>query len=286
MLSWLLHPQRVSVRNLPTYVITPDNNDAKWVRRRNNVFEIFQRRKFKDFTFVRGATGPDSVEACTTSHAYAVLQALKRKPFKPFLLLEDDARDELQSPLHFDMPKDADAMYLGISHGGVDMAPSEDAPYIHLWNGNYYTLTDDPYVLRIYNMLSTHAVVINTERFARNWLLAANESLCRKIPIDVILGLTHSDFNVYAQRYGMFYQANKLGGCEETTRGPFGGRSVNSKGQFLSLTHYTRPLCYTHMMNNPHIQERYSEQQKKVRQAELCNAATSESANDQADGTP
>lgn len=248
MFEWLTQkPKFTKVHKMPTYIVTPGYDSLsiaasaqgdKWNKRRSSVRSVLHRRGFTDYEFVYGVSGPTPIAACAMSHAIAVSKALERKPFRPFLLLEDDVVDERQVSTLIEMPDDADAFYLGISTAGVDVNPSPEAPYIHKLNGTYASLPrDDENIdfLQVYNMLSAHAVIIASERFARNWLICVTECLSRQIPFDIFVALTHAYFNVYALKRPLFYQSAELGGQERHTRAILNCRGVIDRDSFLRL---------------------------------------------------
>jgi hypothetical protein len=61
-------------------------------------------------------------------------------------------------------------------------------------------------------------VLILNEEFARHWQRCAVDSCSRKEPIDVLVGLTHHLYRVYAQHVPVFWQDSKMGGREDETR--------------------------------------------------------------------
>lgn len=229
--SWVWQPmQQIHVPMVPTYVLSPDTRDPKFIARREAVLAGLQQYDFAEIQVVKGVYAPtDGVPACAMGHGLAIEQALSARPFKPFLILEDDALIEAGRPLSIEVPDDADACYLGISSFG---SASNASLYTHAPSGILYSETRAPRLARVYNMLSTHAIFVLREEFARNWLRCAVEATIRRnCPVDVLLARTHPYYNTYALRSPMFYQAQALGGLELATRPDMVGCRIDGPHQ-------------------------------------------------------
>jgi hypothetical protein len=140
---------------------------------------------------------------CGLSHLKALRAAEGQLPL---LVLEDDiAVSEHYTPI-LTVPDDADAVWLGASiFGAVSIV--NYVGFIHM------QLADEAEhdLLRVHNLLSTHAILYLTERFRR----AAVNSITKCVvdlgrPPDCGLAMIESDFNVYAVKEMRFYQAAEL----------------------------------------------------------------------------
>ena len=133
----------------------------------------------------------------------------KNKPFTPFITLEDDVNIYKEFPVSIQIPDDADIVYVGISSFG--------------WSGTnheplYCTNIDDDYV-RIYNMLSTHAIMFCTALGAATYQRALVENYYTILrEWDIPFANTQPYLNVYARRIPLFYQYGKLNGQELPTK--------------------------------------------------------------------
>lgn len=151
----------------------------------------------------------DGVEArpgrigCGLSHLRALRQA---RPGRALLILEDDVAAIDGFDPHLDVPDDADAVYLGVSQfGAVDLID-----YVGFSNMIAADAVDER-LLRIYNVLSAHAILYVTERFkaaAAEATLRALADLDREH--DKEMARLQEDFVVYALRRPLFYQSNAL----------------------------------------------------------------------------
>jgi hypothetical protein len=133
---------------------------------------------------------------------------LKDQPFKPFILLEDDAKRNIR-PDYLDIPDNSDWLYVGISKCGL----TENRGWNNCVN---YNIIDNTYI-RVFNMLSTHGMMICSMRGAnvlKEMLLNAYET---NTPIDILFAEMQKNINAYALRKPLVYQYNKIGGCEFET---------------------------------------------------------------------
>ena len=140
---------------------------------------------------------------CGLSHL-KVLRAAEGQ--LPLLVLEDDvAASEHYSPI-LTVPDDADAIFLGASNFGA-LSIVDHIGFAQMM------LADEAAhgLLRVYNLLSAHAILYLTERFRR----AAVQSMTKCVvdlgrPPDCGLAMIESDFNVYSVKDMRFYQAAEL----------------------------------------------------------------------------
>jgi hypothetical protein len=141
------------------------------------------------------------------------LQALESLSL-PCLLLEDDIKvlngSSINIDQEFEVPDNADALYLGVSfYGRLD---GMTIPY-----GVIATTTSDPGINSVYNMLGMHAIVYLSERYRDHIKILLNKHI--EYPeggVDDPIAETMSDYNVYAITDPLFYQAD--GHSEQATR--------------------------------------------------------------------
>jgi hypothetical protein len=134
---------------------------------------------------------------------------------EPVLICEDDIKLNPKFILkRFEVPDDADALYVGISIYGVD---THINPYLSKSSPNYsegrnaldqriraVRISDDIY--RIYNMLNAHGVImINNEytKFLEKSIQVAIDSGGHQ---DMVRAYTMPYWNVYALNIPMFFQ--------------------------------------------------------------------------------
>jgi len=142
------------------------------------------------------------------------LKALSQVP-APFIILEDDA-DPKNIVSEIEIPDDAHAVYLGNSQWGF--MQSHAGFYL-----KYKKVENMPNIYRIYNMLSSHAILYLDQEYVE---------MCKKttrycaydypMPMDVPFAMLQRFFNVYCLDKPAFIQkdyAGKMSAAPQYTRG-------------------------------------------------------------------
>ena len=187
----------LDLRDIPVLYINMDKDVEKRERIENHI----DRLGFKTKIRVPGVAHRDGPLAGCALAQYNALYEVD----PPFIILEDDATPFDYNPI-ISIPDDADALYLGISSWG--RMNSHSGPFVQ-WE--YYFKEVDINLLRVYNMLSTHAILyLNLEYI----------SVCKKIAYHhheinehVDIGFTDIQkyYNVYAFNQPLFYQTSSNG---------------------------------------------------------------------------
>jgi hypothetical protein len=167
----------------------------------------------------KGLTGTCVTGICNQgkqSGVISMIQLLESRleNFKPFVCLEDDCSATDWTVPVFNIPENADAMYIGISAYGLH--PTEDQAILRI-EGTH--VPEDPTIVRIYSMLSTHAIFYNTRRWVENCIQCYKNALASSRPEswDIPLARSQKFFNIYALRNPLFYQDAVVGGQQEPT---------------------------------------------------------------------
>ncbi len=116
----------------------------------------------------------------------------------PFIILEDDCSLNREFNSEVELPDDVDSLYLGISHWGRYL--NHSGPYVH------YTQYSDE-VVRVYNMLATHAIAYLSDYYV---------DVCKRIAyhsgyevenhLDIGFAEVHKLYNVYSFDEPIFRQ--------------------------------------------------------------------------------
>jgi hypothetical protein len=144
---------------------------------------------------------------------------------KPFVLMEDDVAVKRWEPI-IDIPDDSDAFYLGIS--GWGRMNSHSGPFVQ-WES-----VDDS-ILRIYNMLSGHAIMYISDRYidlAKR--IAHHAGYNIEDHVDIGFAEVQRWHNVYAFDDPYFYQTSS-GGNQTVTYSPL------SEQQSVECITYMKP---------------------------------------------
>lgn len=133
---------------------------------------------------------------------------IKDQQFKPFILLEDDSKRNIR-PDYLDIPDNSDWLYVGITKCGLTKNRG--------WNNSVnYNIIDDTYI-RVFNMLSTHGMMICSIRGANLLKEMLLDSYKTNTPIDILFAEMQKNINAYALRKPLVYQYKLIGGCEFET---------------------------------------------------------------------
>ena len=144
---------------------------------------------------------------------------------KPFVLMEDDVAVKRWEPV-IDIPDDSDAFYLGIS--GWGRMNSHSGPFVQ-WES-----VDDS-ILRIYNMLSGHAIMYISDRYIDlAKCIAYHAGYNIEDHVDIGFAEVQRWHNVYAFDDPYFYQTSS-GGNQTVTYSPL------SEQQSVECITYMKP---------------------------------------------
>jgi hypothetical protein len=168
----------------------------------------------------------------------------KNEPFQPFILLEDDVSLSETMPDKIEIPDDADIIYIGVSCGGLGKHTRQkpgDPLYATDYNEKY---------IRVYNMLSTHAIMICSAAGANIYAQCMLEGFYNPTGWDCYLARIQSYYKVYALKNPLFYQDAEYGGVEYSTNINFASGNIiyHSKEEnqypWLPTKYITPPELY------------------------------------------
>jgi GR25 family glycosyltransferase involved in LPS biosynthesis len=174
---------KVKLTDIPVYYVNLEGEDVK----RENTESMLKNLGFKEvhrFDAIRHDAG--RIVGCARSH-HAIL-SMGIKP--PFIILEDDCAINRKFKNEIVVPDDADALYLGISHWGRYIGHS--GPFVH-------TTKVDNEIVRVYNMLATHAIAYFSQEYI---------DICKRVSyhhgyeiedhLDIGFAEIHKLYNVYS----------------------------------------------------------------------------------------
>ena len=181
---------KLNLLDVPVYYINLDNQDEK----RKLTESLLKRLGFKyveRLPAVKHEAG--RIIGCARSH-YEILKNTK----PPFIILEDDCTLNRDFNSEVELPENADALYLGISHWGRYL--NHSGPYVH-----YTNISDN--IVRVHNMLATHAIMYLSQEYV---------DICKRISyhygyevenhLDIGFAEVHKLYNVYSFDEPLFCQ--------------------------------------------------------------------------------
>lgn len=133
----------------------------------------------------------------------------RTKPFKPFVLLEDDVSKSEHFRYDISYPSDCDLLYVGVSlcvlkqHNVL-----KDDCFV-------YKLSDEIY--KVSHMLSTHGVIVCSAQGATMFSRCLMEAFFRNTGYDIHLSCLQGTMNVYALNKPIVYQDKNFNGHEKET---------------------------------------------------------------------
>jgi len=134
----------------------------------------------------------------------------KGEPFQPFIIFEDDLKKYREFPDSIEIPDDADFLYIGLSSFGM-------SEFSHCNNSVFYKNVDEN-LIRVFNMLSIHALVICSIRGLVAFQKCLIESNFKGETCDITIAWMLPYINAYALRVPLVYQFGELGGQEPPTK--------------------------------------------------------------------
>lgn len=180
----------LNLLDIPVYYINLDDQEEK----RKTTETLLKSLGFKyvnRLSAIRHEAG--RIIGCARSH-YEILKT--QKP--PFIILEDDCSLNKKFNPIINLPDDADALYLGISHWGRYL--NHSGPYVHYKKYNHD-------IVRVYNMLATHAIMYLSDCYV---------DICKRIAyhcgyeienhLDIGFAEVHKFYNVYSFDEPIFRQ--------------------------------------------------------------------------------
>ena len=169
------------------------------ISKRKSTEEIISRLGIKDFYRQPGVFSKQY--GCSKAHSNVMTNNNIKTPF---LLLEDDVLLTDLNKVEFEIPDDADALYLGISSWGRYLNCS--GPFVH-----YKEVA--PNILRVFNMLATHAVLYLSQGYRETCSRICDFWCSNPLHsgnMDLGYAEIHKYFNIYSLDKPLFAQSSSL----------------------------------------------------------------------------
>jgi hypothetical protein len=198
---------KITLKDLKHYFLTIDTDGYK----KHHMFEEF---KGYDLTEVNPARNVgNKFKSGPTGFSRMIDIALrnqdKKLPFQPFVMYEDDCSKDGDFPESIEIPDDTDWLYIGLSRSSWDGK-------IDIYQ-NFYKIIDDK-VVRIYNMLGMHGIIVCSAAGALAIQKGVMEAYYQNYAWDIWVAELQSYYNVYALKTPLVYQDSKYAGHEGHTR--------------------------------------------------------------------
>lgn len=188
---------KINIRDLNTYYINLDNKED----RRQSTEYTLNRLNFTSVTRVSAIIHEDGKVGCARSQHKVLSDSSIQTPF---LLMEDDCVFTGINDFDYEIPDDADALFIGNSQWARYLNFS--GPFLH------YRQIDDK-IVQVYNMLAAHAVIYLTEEFRQ--VCSRISKYCGYQLLDHMdngYAEVQKYYNVYALNTPIFKQSGHNGG--------------------------------------------------------------------------
>jgi hypothetical protein len=209
---------RLDLRNVPHYYLNTAARTDRRAHMENRLTGFIHER-------IEGpaptGAGQSSLVLGAVGHARVLEYAVRCMAgrFEPFVLLEDDVewRQPPAGPVLLEVPDHADAVHLGISECGCRHDENDFGAPVLRWRS-----LGHPHLHRVYNMLSTHAILFLSYRFCQAYSRAMMEAsvLSQHTPTvwDTVANRLSAGYEVYALAEPLLHQFGPVGGQEGATK--------------------------------------------------------------------
>lgn len=186
---------RIQFSEITAVFICPAHNE-KYLARKAHMEALCAELGFKEV--IHWKSGTEAYPDCLNKATIDILEYFANRPV---LLLEDDV--DVQGLREFDIPEDADAVYLGLSK-------CAGSKTINQWQGESQFAPYSDSQVRVLNMLSGHAIYYHSAGYKRVVAEYLRSYTGTKYYNDVPISRLQPCFRVYANKKPLFYQANRF----------------------------------------------------------------------------
>lgn len=204
----------IDFKNMNYYYLTNNNKERKThieeELKNHNLYEVNSNPKIK----VKNKSGISGI--CKILDLASIHQKITN--FTPFAILEDDIKKYREIPENISIPNDADILYVGLSIFGL-------GPQSNTINTLYINDIDEE-IIKVYNILSSHSIIICSIRGLLTYQKSLIESFYKEKPWDNLYASMQPYLNVYALKEPLFYQYGNIGGVDLATKFHFKNNKI------------------------------------------------------------
>ena len=197
---------KIELKKLKYYFLTCDTNG---IRKKHMIKEF----KNYDITEVNPILNIKKNRSGATGFSKMIDLGLrnqdKTKPFQPFVLFEDDVSKYREFPKYIEILNNTDILYIGLSIYGMNKIK---------WCNNIYYSEINEDLIRIYNMLTLHGIIICSASGALAIQKCMMEAFFKDKIWDIFTAQIQPYYKVYALKEPLVYQDSEIGGQEKYTK--------------------------------------------------------------------
>jgi hypothetical protein len=198
---------KINFEKIKIYYLTCNNEERK-----KHLLEEF---KEYDLTEVNPFLNLSKKQSGATGYLrmldLGIRNQIRVKPFQPFILIEDDVKKYREIPKELEIPGDTDILYIGLSSWGIKNTSIGEKGIVC-----YKNINQD--IIKIYNMLSTHGMIICSNSGALALQKCLMEDCFKNRGYDISLAKIQPYYNIYALKKPLVYQFQPIGGKEKATK--------------------------------------------------------------------
>lgn len=207
---------KIKLLDCRVYIISPGENNYR-DRLITSITRLIDYG-FKHVHYVKSIPDTSKTNSLSKTTLWIMEQEMCRND--PFIIVDDDIQIH-QIHRTVNVPDDASAVYLGLSHwiypykyetlkipGIMMIQPIQPKDLL--------SVDDD--ICRIYGMCGSHAILFLDRNFIRDFRQKLESLLQLYIAHDLIYATQHFLYPVYALKIPVFYQDQTIGGQEEATK--------------------------------------------------------------------
>jgi len=200
---------KINLYEINYYFLTYNNKI-----RRDHMIKQFQNYKIYEVNpAIKGATSYKNLDRYKSGGSgfikildLACINQDKNKPFQPFVIFEDDIKKK-EFPSEIEIPDDADILYIGLSTWGMTNKKTGV-------NNSVCFKNIDENIIKVYNMLSLHGIIICSMRGLLLFQKTLLEDFFTSNPWDISICQIQPYINAYALKNPLVYQFKEVGGQE------------------------------------------------------------------------
>jgi hypothetical protein len=197
---------KIYLKDIKHYFLTVDTNSI----RKHHMKEEFKEYDLTEVNPILNICRPKSGATGFSKMIDIGLRNQNRSlPFQPFVMYEDDCSRYREFPEYIEVPDNTDLLYIGLSRCSMNNISDH-------W-GNYYKHIN-PDIIRIYNMLAMHGIIVCSASGALAIQKAVLEGYTKISHWDIFVAYIQPYYNVYALKNPLVYQDGKYGGAELQTK--------------------------------------------------------------------
>lgn len=201
----------IDFNKIKIYYLTTGTSPEK-EKHLEEIFKNFNLKKVSVNKYLRKGKEQSACIGINKIIDFGLREQKVNEGFSPFAIIEDDVSIYDEIPNQIEIPDDTDFLYIGICKKGLIINKNRGL------KNNVYADDIDNNLVRVYNMLSTHGMIICSAAAAATYQRSNMENYYNVDTWDHYLCKLQPYYNFYALKKPIVYQDEKYGGQEYVTK--------------------------------------------------------------------